>query len=211
MSDEKILLDGRRRAFFTSDWHVGHANVLVFDKRPFKDLDHMHRVLINNYNATVGAEDICYFLGDMGMGKSDILPKVVSELHGMKVLILGNHDKGASAMRRMGFDVVLNMAAIEVCGQMVTMTHCPLRGVWREDVGEMKGSTSGENWHKENKHVMFSIEDFGQFHLHGHTHKGPEERILGRQWDVGVRANNYRPVAMPAIESWVAKTVKVSK
>ncbi len=119
------LLDGRRRIYFTSDWHVGHANVLVLDKRPFQDLDHMHTVLVNNYNSTVGQEDLCYFLGDMGLCKSDALRDVVARLNGTKVLILGNHDKGATAMRRIGFDVVLNQAALEIAGKLVTMTHCP--------------------------------------------------------------------------------------
>lgn len=198
------LLDGRCRIYFTSDWHIGHANVLIYDKRPFSELSHMHRVLINNYNATVGDEDLCFFLGDMGLGKGDTLRQVVSELQGKKVLILGNHDKGATAMRRIGFDVVLNMAALEIAGQIVTMTHCPLRGVWREDTAHMKGAAEGDNWHGEHKNQRFSIENFGQFHLHGHTHKGPEERMLDKQWDMGVKANNYRPVSISAVESWVA-------
>lgn len=202
------LLDGRCRIYFTSDWHIGHANVLVYDQRPFTDLNHMHRVLVNNYNSTVGAEDICFFLGDMGLGKGDVLRKVVSELQGRKVLILGNHDKGATAIRRIGFEVVLNMAALEIAGQIVTMTHCPLRGVWREDTSAMKGAAPGDNWHGEHKQQRFSTEDYGQFHLHGHTHKGPKERILNRQWDVGVRANDYRPVSISAVESWIATSLK---
>lgn len=195
--------------YFTSDWHIGHANVLVFDQRPFQDLDHMHTVLVNNYNATVGFQDLCYFLGDVGFGKSDLLQSVLQRLNGTKVCILGNHDKGATAMRRMGFDVVMNMCAIEVAGKLVTMTHCPLRGIWREDTSNMKGAAEGDHWHGEARHRLFSIQDFGQFHLHGHTHKSAEERILDRQWDVGVRANGYRPVSIKAIESWIAKSGKL--
>jgi calcineurin-like phosphoesterase family protein len=208
MVESVKLLESHRRIYFTSDWHIGHQNVIEFDRRPFKDLDHMHQVLINNYNATVGPEDLCYFLGDIGLGKGDIVAKVIQELNGCKVCVLGNHDKGATAMRRFGFDVVVNMAALEVAGRLVTMTHCPLRGVWREDCSKMKGSVPGENWHKEFKHLMFSIPDFGQYHLHGHTHKGPEERILDRQMDVGVRANGYRPVSISVVESWIAKREK---
>ena len=200
------MKDGRCRTFFTSDWHVGHANVLIFDQRPFKDLSHMHRVLINNYNASVGPQDVCYFLGDMGLAKGDTLAAVIGELQGTKVLVLGNHDKGASAMRRAGFDVVVNMAALTIAGQLVTMTHCPLRGVWREDTSAMRGAAGGENWHGESRHHQFSLPDFGQYHLHGHTHKGPEARILDRQWDVGVRANAYKPVSLPQIESWIAQS-----
>lgn len=199
---------GRRRVFFTSDWHVGHSNVLVYDKRPFRDLSHMHEVLIANYNATVGPDGLCYFLGDMGMGKSDVLGKVIERLGGQKILILGNHDKGATAMHRLGFQLVLNMAALEIGNQILTMTHCPLRGVFREDVTGMKGASSSDNWHGEYKHHRFSVPDFGQYHLHGHTHKSEEERTLGRQWDVGVRANKYRPVSLSSIESWISQDKK---
>ena len=66
-----------KNTYFTSDWHVGHKNCLKFDSRPFKDLDHMHRVLINNYNSTVTNNDVCYFLGDMGLGKGELLKKVI--------------------------------------------------------------------------------------------------------------------------------------
>lgn len=198
--------DGRRRVFFTADWHVGHANVLVLDQRPFKNLDHMHECLIHNFNKMVGPADLCYFLGDMGLGRNFLLRDVVNALNGAKVLIRGNHDNGYTAMHRAGFDVALQMAAIQVAGKMVTMTHCPLKGVWREDCTNMKGSILGDHWHKEWKHgPLFSIEDFGQYHLHGHTHKTPEERTLGRQFDVGLRANYYRPVPMGAIESWIMK------
>lgn len=174
----------------------------------------MHRVLINNYNATVGPEDLCYFLGDIGLGKGDLIPTVVQQLNGTKVCILGNHDKGATAMHRYRFDVVLNMAAMVISNKMVTMTHCPLRGVWREDISHIKNTQPGENWHGENKNVNFSVPDFGQYHLHGHIHSGPanvKAKIQDRQFDVGVCANDYRPVSISTIESWIAKREKEDK
>lgn len=202
----------RRGIFFTSDWHIGDANVLIYDQRPFKDLDHMHRVLINNYNSTVGPDDTCFFLGDIGLGKGDLLASTIQKLNGTKICILGNHDKGAESMRRAGFDVVLNGASLVVAGKLMTMTHCPLRGVWREDVQGMKGSQEGENWHKEFKHLDFSIPDFGQFHLSGHIHSHPNKigkstKTHKRQYDVGVSANAFRPVSLSIIESWIAVTL----
>jgi len=165
----------------------------------------MHQVLINNYNAAVRDTDICYFLGDFAMGTVDQIKSIVDQLNGTKVIVLGNHDRGAAAMVRCGFDVAVNMASIVVAGKVVTMTHCPLRGVYREDVTNMRGSEVGNNWHGEHKHFQYSVPDFGQYHLHGHTHKTPEERVLNRQWDVGVRANGYKPVSSSHIESWIAR------
>lgn len=196
--------------FFTSDWHLAHEKSIEFDKRPFKDIDHMHRVLVNNYNSTVGSNDICYFLGDIGFNNGGVVREVIKSLNSStKILILGNHDKkGRQFWNSCGFDAVMNMSAIKVGKELVTMTHCPLRGVWREDVTGMRGAKAGENWHGERKHKHYSILDFGQYHLHGHIHSGPhckdKKKILGRQYDVGVVANGYRPVSISQIESWIA-------
>lgn len=36
----------KTKLYFTADYHIGHKNVLEFDNRPFRDLDHMHEALI---------------------------------------------------------------------------------------------------------------------------------------------------------------------
>jgi calcineurin-like phosphoesterase family protein len=189
---------------FTSDWHIGHLNSITFDKRPFKDLDHMHSVLVNNYG-------ICYFLGDVGMSSSESVKDVIGRLNGTKVLILGNHDKGNNAMYDIGFDVVTNNVTLYIAGQRVTLSHCPLPGLFREDTTGMRNCEPGDMWHGEKRHRMYSVTDEGQFHLHGHIHSNPTNGKLkidatNRQYDVGVPANNYRPVSISTIESWIART-----
>ncbi len=191
------------KTYFTSDWHLFHSKVIEFDNRHFNDIDHMARVLINNYNASVASYSTCYFLGDFSMGNVEQTKEIVSQLNGTKILILGNHDRNVSSALRMGFDVAVSTAAIIIAGETVTMTHCPLRGIYREDTSAMCNHKPGENWHGEFRHNIFSIPNWGQYHLHGHTHKGPEERTLDKQWDVGVKANDYRPVSNSQIESWI--------
>lgn len=196
------------KTFVTSDWHVGHAKAIGYDHRPFADLEDMHRVLINNYNATVGNNDVCYFLGDIGFRDEgfDIIPR----LKGTKVCVLGNHDKSKGRMLEMGFDLVLNGVMTTIGENIITMTHCPLRGVFREgsinqDGEVMRNFNPLENWHGEAKHQVYSMPDFGQFHLHGHTHKRKENDVIsGRQWDIGVVGNGYRPVSFSQVESWIA-------
>lgn len=200
----------RKPIFFTSDLHIGHANVIVFDKRPFKDVDHMHRVLINNYNATVPKNGICYFLGDIGLCKSDVLINVMKELNGTKVLVMGNHDRNTHSMYAQGFDVVLNAGIFYIGNHRVSMSHCPLPGVKREEITGMKGAKDGENWHGEFKNAKFTSQDLTvDFHLHGHIHSGPhcdKPVRTDKQFDVGVAGNNYRPVSISEIESWIALT-----
>lgn len=201
----------RRLTFFTSDWHIGHQNVLKFDNRPFRDLKHMNEVLISNFNAAVAPGSLVYFLGDMGFGNSEELRSVISRLNPCtKVLIIGNHDKGTEAMFKTGFDVVLNSGSFYINKTLVTMSHCPLTGVWREDTSHIKNSIV-ENWHGEARQFKYTIPDRGQFHLHGHIHSpnsGKSKRILGKQMDVGVAANNYRVVSLSAIESWIGTYVE---
>lgn len=198
-----------KNVYFTSDLHIGHEKSIEFDQRPFRNLDHMHEVLINNFNSTVRMYDICYFLGDVGFG-GDITKQVIRELNGSKILIMGNHDKkGHQYWYECGFTAVMNFGAIHIAGELVTMSHCPLPGVWREDVTGMKGAVEGENWHGERKHTgRFTVPNVGQFHCHGHIHSGPHRKdkqtILGRQMDVGVVANKYRPVGINAINSFIS-------
>lgn len=198
--------------FFTSDWHVGHANVIKFDERPFEDLMVMHRVLLNNYNASVGPEDICYFLGDMVMGGNEgraELKRMLDLMNGTKVLVKGNHDFSNNTMYELGFDVVMNSASLVIAQELVTLTHCPLRGIKREDTSGFPGHEH-ENWHGETRLVHYSLENAGQFHLHGHLHSRPglDKSAVkqGRQWDIGVPGNNYRPISIGQVESWIALT-----
>jgi calcineurin-like phosphoesterase family protein len=198
----------RKPTFFTSDWHINHANSIKFDNRPFKNTEEMHKSLITNFNKLVPENGITYFLGDVATGPTEIVYDVISQLNGIKVCIVGNHDKNYTAMYNCGFDVVLHNATIKIAGQLVTMSHCPLLGVFREDTFGMLGATKGENWHGEWKNTDFSVENKGQFHLSGHIHSpngGKSKRILNRQFDIGVPANRYRPVHIGEIESWITK------
>ncbi len=200
----------KKLIFFTSDWHLFHEKSIAFDDRPFRDLSHMHKVLINNYNAIVPKDGICYFLGDQGMYGHEKIKKIMAELNGTKILIIGNHDRGVNAMYNMGFDAVLHGAVLYIAQKRVTLSHCPLLGVYRENTAGMKGCSPGELWHganrPKNQRLSFTNED--QFHLHGHVHSpndGKSQKILDKQYDIGVVANKYRPVSISVIESWISK------
>lgn len=202
--------------FFTSDWHVGHRNVISFSNRPFTDIEHMERVLINNFNASVPTNGVTYFLGDMGLTDWFHLQSVISQLNGTKVLVLGNHDKASTTMYQVGFDVVLHGAWLQIAGEKVTLSHCPLKGVYRENTEGMHGSPEGENWHGESRksHEIYTCSNEGQFHLSGHIHSpnsGKSQRTLGRQMDVGVDANSYRPVSHKQVAEWIALVKRQEK
>jgi len=199
----------RKSIFFTSDWHISSGKSIEFDKRPFTDVRHMHQVLINNYNSVVPKNGICYFLGDIGVGDVETTKKVIDQLNGIKVLILGNHDKGMNRMYDAGFNVVIHGATLKIAGATVTLSHYPLAGVFRENTSGMKGCMGKEHWHGEMKYKEITFPDRGQLHICGHIHspnKGRSIKSLGRQLDIGVVSNKYTPVHISKIESWAAKT-----
>lgn len=78
--------------FFTSDTHFGHANIINLCKRPFKDVNHMNDMLVENWNNVVTDDDTVFHLGDFAFGGSDVWNKVLSRLRGKIYLILGNHE-----------------------------------------------------------------------------------------------------------------------
>lgn len=79
--------------YFTSDLHLGHANILRFQNRPFDSVEDMNIKLIQNYNSMVHKNDLVYILGDLtykiSVEESNML---IQQLKGRKVLIRGNHD-----------------------------------------------------------------------------------------------------------------------
>ena len=94
------------RYFFTADLHFGHANIIKYVNRPFKDVHEMNRRLVENWNSRVKPDDIVIHNGDFsfrnskggkpGEGmqfKSDYWRK---QLNGNIIFVQGNHDRNNS-------------------------------------------------------------------------------------------------------------------
>lgn len=79
--------------YFTSDLHLGHANVLKLCSRPFESVDEMDETLIENWNARITNNDTIYILGDLMFRNKKPPEEYLSRLKGKKHLIRGNHDR----------------------------------------------------------------------------------------------------------------------
>lgn len=80
------------KRFFTSDFHIGHENIIRYCDCPFVSALEMDRYLQEEWNNTVGPNDFVYFLGDFCFDWKRAC-QVLKTLNGKIVFVSGNHDK----------------------------------------------------------------------------------------------------------------------
>lgn len=113
--------------YYISDLHIEHANVIQFDSRPFKNITDMFLKIKENWNNRVTDKDTVYILGDFIWAKEPYWAEYVSQLNGIKVLILGNHDpKEFSRKTKSLFKDIRDRYEIADNGRHVIMSHFPI-------------------------------------------------------------------------------------
>jgi calcineurin-like phosphoesterase family protein len=116
--------------YFTSDTHLDHKNIIKYCARPFKDVDEMNDEIIRRWNSVVTKDDTVYHLGDFALTDNKKLHHFVSRLNGLKILVLGNHDRSKEKMLDAGFDMVFGDLRIETHQNshvMMMLHHRPLQ------------------------------------------------------------------------------------
>jgi calcineurin-like phosphoesterase family protein len=77
------------RIWFSSDYHFGHANIIKYCNRPFKDVVEMEDEIIRRHNEVVKKTDVVICLGDISFQHS--LSKL-NKMNGVFFIVRGNHD-----------------------------------------------------------------------------------------------------------------------
>lgn len=151
-----------RTQWFTSDWHIGHPNILTFCKnRRFETIEEMRETYIANHNKVVGDNDIVWFLGDMFMHASDKEQRdTVSRLRGIKILVRGNHDRDPKLS--FGWTAILDSAEIRIGKHHLMLSHYYFLPPWWKRI-YLRLIGKGNRFSK-------CIKDNGRLILHGHTH-----------------------------------------
>lgn len=113
--------------YYIADLHLGHANVIKFDNRPFASIDKMESEIIRRWNDRVAPQDTVYILGDFSLKTSSEWHPVLEKLKGCKVLIRGNHDpKRIDGKLAKMFDDIKDYKEISDNGRRVCMCHFPI-------------------------------------------------------------------------------------
>jgi calcineurin-like phosphoesterase family protein len=153
--------------WFTSDFHLGHFNIIRYCNRPFADTREMNAAILERLNAVVKPDDVLYFLGDFCMGG----PKAVAfyrDQIACKTIhfIDGNHDRTARKVPQI-FTSWSSLAEIKVGNQGIVLCHYAMK-VWPQ--------------HSR-----------GTWQLYGHSHGNLPDDPLSLSMDVGVDSHDFRP------------------
>ncbi len=113
--------------YYISDLHIGHANAIKFDNRPFGDVTEMNNAIIDNWNSRVKTNDTVFILGDFIWAKENMWQYFVEQLAGNKVLIRGNHDpRQFNRTVRSMFQEITNLKEIKDNGKHIVLCHYPI-------------------------------------------------------------------------------------
>ena len=156
--------------YFTSDTHFGDTRVLRLDRRPFPNMVAHDAALIESWNKIVGPDDDVWHLGDFMSARAGDCSELLSRLKGRKHLIIGNNDPGTTTTAT-GWASVQHYAEIRADGHHLILCHYAFR-----------------TWNQMGKKSI---------NLHGHSHG--RLKPLPRQFDVGVDAQELRPVTLQQV------------
>jgi calcineurin-like phosphoesterase family protein len=177
--------------FWTSDWHLGHFNIIKYCKRPFSSLKEMDETIISNCNRIVQPEDTLFFLGDFCLSKSSEAseaPRKAFDYYRSQIkckniiFVGGNHDNRGGGQCKTPIESMV----IKHGGQRIFLTHDP-----KHAKEEYKFNLTG--------HVH---EKFGRFNKLGK--KSIIVNLSVEQW-------NYEPVNISDIYEAYAKYLKETK
>lgn len=159
--------------YYTADLHFGYPPVLRQTGRPFATAEEMDRVLIDNWNRTVGADDTVYLLGDLGGHDAPFPAQQLAALRGHKHLVRGNHDTVLGDQQQLldYFETVTDFWEMDDEGTHIVLCHYPLVYVR------------------------------GGYMIHGHLHNARKEgyrilKQLPRVLNAGVDVNGFCPVSL---------------
>jgi calcineurin-like phosphoesterase family protein len=153
--------------WFTSDFHLGHFNIIRYCNRPFAETSEMDAVILDRLNDRVMPNDVLYFLGDFCLGGHDDVSSYRKRISCRTIhFVEGNHDRTTRQLQQL-FASWNSLTEISVMQQRIVLCHYAMR-VWPH-------------------HAR------GAWHLYGHSHGNLPDDPVSLSMDVGVDAHDFRP------------------
>jgi len=169
--------------YFSSDWHLGHANIIKYDGRPFKSVEEMDHVILGNVTSQLKKGDDLYYLGDFALTRSqnamEGYMKALAYTEANLFFIKGNHDKRDTIKLYERYGTYLGeQKKIKVGEQEIVLNHYAMRV-----------------WDKSHR---------GVWHLYGHSHHSLPDLKDSLSFDVGINGWNYHLIPFYTVEAAMA-------
>ena len=124
------------KLFFTADLHLGHANIIRYCNRPFKDIKDMNLTIIRKWNERVKPEDNVFHVGDFcfksagktGNGQKHSAEYWRNHLNGNIVFLKGNHDRNNSLKTK------IRNLTLNIDNKLINVVHNPERANFEYDI-----------------------------------------------------------------------------
>lgn len=159
--------------YFTADHHFGHANIIQYCQRPFKDADHMNEIMIARWVEIVHPDSTVFYLGDFTLQDYSTAQKYINRLTGNIKFLPGSHDKWL-------YKVIDNWLYPNITECKVPQLKCPI----------VLCHYAMRSWPRS---------FHGSYHLYGHSHGRLEETRQPRSMDVGVDCWDFYPVSLETV------------
>ena len=135
--------------FFTSDLHLGHANLREFRNdvhgKSFAEVSDVDQWLLAQWNSVVRHNDLVWVLGDVAWSVSDL--EWLHLMNGRKRLVLGNHDAEGRGMTINDYLPYFESVHGAIRKYKIVMTHVPIHP--QELVYRWTCNVHGHIHHKE--------------------------------------------------------------
>lgn len=181
--------------FFTADLHLNHKAILTMGHgRPFKSLEEMEEIIVNNWNKKVSSRDDVYVLGDVFWGlKYYQIQSIMDRLHGKKHLIIGNHDQLNQNINSNRWVEIVESKILEMDNNAVILSHHP--------------QMEWDHYYYDSYHLYGHVH--GTLNLARYTMLRPHKNM--NCWDVGVDNNNFEPLSFNEIKSKIKENIRQLK
>lgn len=169
--------------WFTSDYHLNHFRIIMYDDRPFSSIEEMNNTLMRNAHDAISKNDTVYYLGDLAfMTKSEQIREYMDRVcsKGRWYFLRGNHDnkKNVEVIKDYAYDnAVHDILEVSINGQFIVLCHYPLLS-WNKSV-------------------------HGSWHIHGHNHRICDFKDGAKRMNVAVNLNNYFPVSFDTVREYM--------
>ena len=156
--------------YYTSDLHVGHANVIKYCNRPYNNKEEMNEAIIEKWNSKASPGSVVYHLGDFcfwGTTRAAELKDYLLRLNGQIRIVWGNHDNHNLWYKMLDeypelkgkVQILGDIAFPKINGQKIFMCHYPM--------------------------ISWNGKHYGAWHMFGHVH-GTMPVTEGLSMDVGI-------------------------